>query len=214
MGQVKAVILDFDGVLAESNAVKDGAFGEFFARFPEYSAAMHAFHREHHAKPRRFKFAYFVEELMRRPGDITAIDRMTEDFSALVADQVIACPEVPGASAFLAEFSQRLPLYISSVTPHDELARIIEVRGVAPHIRQAFGNPPMPKTEAIASVLEQEKLRSQQVAFVGDSESDYQVAKETGLLFFGRDSGQPFTNAGLQLSADLNAVADKLRPLI
>ena len=214
MGQIKVIILDFDGVIAESNAVKDAAFGEFFDRHPQYSAAMRDYHQRHHAKPRRFKFTYFIEELMGRPGNVAAIDSMADAFSALVAEQVIACPEVHGAGAFLATFSERVPLYISSVTPQEELDRILVARGCAPYIRQAFGNPPHPKDEAIAAILDREGLQPAQAAFVGDSESDYQVAIKTGLLFVGRDSGQPFSAPGLQLCKDLFAVADRLHPLL
>ena len=42
MARIRAVILDFDGVLAESNKVKDAAFNEFFSRYPEHAAAMRA----------------------------------------------------------------------------------------------------------------------------------------------------------------------------
>lgn len=214
MGQIKVIILDFDGVIAESNAVKNFAFGEFFARYPEYSVAMQAYHEAHHAEPRRFKFTYFVEKLMCRPGDVAMIDRMAAEFSALVADQVIACPEVPGAGAFLEEFSPRLPLYISSVTPQEELKHIVAARGLAHHIREAYGDPPYPKAEAIELILGRERVSPHQVVFVGDSEGDFQVARNTGLTFFGRDSGQPFSDAELDLSADLYGVAQKLRLLL
>ena len=52
------------------------------------------------------------------------------------------------------------------------------------------------------------------MAFVGDSESDRQVAVKTGLVFFGRDSGQLFADAELAVAADLGAVADRLRTLL
>ena len=214
MGRIKTVVLDFDGVLAESNEVKDAAFGEFFQRYPEHAVAMQAYHREYHAQPRRVKFAYLVEELMQRPRDTGMIDCLTEEFSALVAERVIACPEVPGAGAFLAEFAPLVPLYISSVTPQNELDWILAVRKVAPHIRRAFGNPPYSKDAAIGNILEREGLDPSQVAFVGDSESDCQVARLTGLEFYGRDSGQPFTDPSLCLSEDMYAVADKLRALV
>jgi phosphoglycolate phosphatase-like HAD superfamily hydrolase len=214
MGQIKAIILDFDGVIAESNAVKNSAFGEFFALYPEYSVAMQAYHEAHHAEPRRFKFTYFVEELMGRPGDSAKIDALVDEFSELVAELVIACPEVPGAGVFLETFSQRLPLYISSVTPQEELQHILEARGSAPYIRQAFGNPPHPKNKAIETILDREGLQPNQAAFVGDSESDYQVAYKAGLAFFARDSGQPFSDPQLDPSKDLFAIADKLHPFI
>jgi beta-phosphoglucomutase-like phosphatase (HAD superfamily) len=43
------VILDFDGVVLESNAVKTEAFRDVFARFPEHAEAMMDFHRAREA---------------------------------------------------------------------------------------------------------------------------------------------------------------------
>jgi len=216
VARIRAVILDFDGVLAESNKVKDAAFDEFFNRYPEHAAAMRAYHLDHHAAPRRLKFRYLADELMRESDVDAAVDSMAEAFTDLVAERVIACPEVAGASAFLAEFSERIPLYISSVTPQEELDRIIAARGVAPHIRRAYGNPPYPKNEAIRTILDLETLGSDQVAFVGDSGSDFLVARETGLEFLGRDSGQPFPAEAvdLELAADMTEIAERLRPLL
>ena len=213
MARVKAVILDFDGVLAESNEIKDAAFDEFFGRYPAHADAMRAYHRDHHAEPRRSKFRYLAAELMCVPDVATVVENMTIAFSDLVTEQVIACPEVLGAGAFLAEFSLRIPLYISSLTPQEELDRILSARGVALHICRAYGNPPHPKAEAIRSILALEALRAEEVAFVGDSASDYMVAREFGLVFFGRDSGQHFpAEADLDLATNMSEIAERLRP--
>ena len=41
---LKILILDFDGVVIESNAVKTDAFDHVFGRFPDHAAAMMAYH--------------------------------------------------------------------------------------------------------------------------------------------------------------------------
>ena len=214
MSKIRAVILDFDGVLAESNEEKEAAFEELFSLYPEHFDSMRAFHIEHLHRPRRVKFAHYVEHIMQQPGNGELVDRMAAEFSALVADRVINCPEVPGASDFLREFSQRLPLYISSVTPQIELEKIVEGRGINPYIKEAFGDPPHAKDEAVQVILRREELAPHQVVFVGDSNSDYLVAQKGGLVFLGRDSGQPFPDADLSLFADLHGVADSLRSLL
>jgi len=211
--QVSVVILDFDGVIVESNAVKNSAFDEFFTRYPDYCDAMRSFHLENHAKPRCFKFTYYVEHLLKRPGDEKAIEQMAIDFSALVADRVINCPMVSGAESFLQKFSKRVPLYISSVTPQDELERIVAARGLSSYLKRLYGDPPHAKSEAIKQILKSEDVAPNQVVFVGDSASDYQVAKESGLIFIGRDSGQPFPDSDFDLYADLNEVANAIERL-
>ena len=214
MSRIRAVVLDFDGVIAESNAIKNGAFEEFFALYPAHQESMRAFHQEHHAKPRRFKFTYYAQELSGLADDTEAIEQMAAKFSTLLSDKVIRCAEVPGARQFLEEFHSLVPLYISSMTPHEELLRIVEARGLMPFIKQAFGNPPHAKDVVVRQVLAWEGLQPQEVVFVGDSASDYEVALNTGLVFMGRDSGQVFPDTDLTLYADLYEIADAFRPLI
>ena len=149
MKKIRAVILDFDGVLAESNKEKDAAFEELFSLYPTHVVPMREFHKANHAKPRLVKFKHYVEHVMQRPGDQEQIDRMAQEFSDRVVGRVISCPEVPGASAFLEEFSRKVPLYISSITPQDELMKIVQARGLGGYIKEAFGNPPHAKTNVV-----------------------------------------------------------------
>lgn len=210
MTKIRAVILDFDGVIAESNQVKDAAFAEFFSHYSEQREALLAHHEAHHARPRREKFEY-AAALLGRPGDLGLLEEMGVQFSALVSSRVIACPPVPGAPEFLREFSTLLPLYISSVTPQEELRTILRGRSIDGCFVEAYGNPPTPKALAIAQVLERERLQPAEVAFVGDSLSDYQAASTAGLVFWGRDSGQSFAGARIDLFPDLHAIAEVLR---
>jgi phosphoglycolate phosphatase-like HAD superfamily hydrolase len=211
--KIRAVILDFDGVLVESNEVKDAAFEEFFSFYPDYRDELIAFHRANHAHPRREKFVYAAQR-MGRADDRSFLSEMEERFSALVSGRVIACPSVPGASEFLEEFHREVRLYISSVTPQVELQVILRGRELDCYFTEVFGNPPTPKKEAISRVLEREQLEADEVAFVGDAMSDYQVATAAGLVFWGRESGCSFPGGEVEALDDLHAIGSVLRPRI
>ena len=213
MKPIKALILDFDGVLAESNQEKDRAFELLASQYPECEKAMVDYHYAHHAAPRSEKFRYYSEVLLAGTDKEKLTADMAEEFSQLVVQKVVACPVVVGATEFLREFSQQIPIYISSVTPHQELQTIISQRGIQSYIVAAFGNPPYPKYEAIGIVLDREGLSPQEVVFVGDSISDYEVAVAAGLVFLGRQSDRPF-NVDIELHADMFSVAAKLREMI
>jgi phosphoglycolate phosphatase len=210
MSRIRAVILDFDGVVVESNAEKDAAFAVFFSRYPEHAEAMRAYHIEHHAKPRRAKFSYFASDLLQRPDDTDLVEQMACEFSQIVFQKVVECPAVPGAVELLEACVDKVPLYISSVTPQEELLRIISARGLAEYFVEAFGDPPVPKPEAIARVLAREGLTPGEVAFVGDSLSDHAVASAADLFFYGRDSGQSFGDLHIDLYEDLHTVLGDL----
>ena len=70
MSALRVLILDFDGVVIESNAVKTEAFQHVFARFPKYAEAMMAFHHTHVSLSRFAKFKHLLA-LIGRADDTT-----------------------------------------------------------------------------------------------------------------------------------------------
>ena len=208
MNKIRAVILDFDGVLIESNEAKTQAFVDLFARYPSYSQVMLDYHLTHFSTPRMEKFKYFVYNLMGRPGEVTLVERMAQQFSQLVYRRVMACPEVLGARIFLEGLYGRTPLYISSHTPQDDLMDIVTARGFKRFFSEIYGNPPVTKPEAIRSVLEKEHLQPWEMVFIGDSLSDYSAAKAGGVDFIGRDSGQSFCGVNVRLFRDFFEIGE------
>ena len=211
MNEIGAIILDFDGVLIESNDEKTKAFQDLFALYPAYQDAMWQYHSENYSKPRNVKFEHYVYNIMGRTGDKEAVEAMSRRFSQLVMQRVITCPEVPGMRAFLEEFSKVVPLYISSVTPQKELLQVVEARKMDSFFSDIFGDPPIKKSDAIRTVLHRERLQPHEVVFVGDSVSDYDVATESGVQFVGRDSGLGFGGIHIELHEDLHEIANLLR---
>ena len=82
MRKIRAVILDFDGVLAESNAEKDAAFEALFARYPEHASAMREYHRANHAAPRMQKFQHYVDEVFGTRGKGASAEDLARQFFA------------------------------------------------------------------------------------------------------------------------------------
>ena len=211
MTKIRAIIMDFDGVLAESNKAKLSAFEDMFALYPAYRDAMMDYHLANYSIPRMAKFEHYVYDLMQRRGDVNAVKKMADQFSGLVVHRVIACPDVPGMREFLDEFSHQVSLYISSVTPEFELKSIIHAREIESFFVEVFGDPPWQKPDAIRAILEREKLLPSEIIFVGDSAADYRTAMEAEVEFVGRDSGLPFNGIEVKLYRDLYEIADVIR---
>lgn len=203
---VEVIILDFDGVLVQSTGIKTDAFQAVFSRWPDHVEAAMAFHSEHPTASRVVKFDHFVEEILDRPGDETLKQDLADRFSARCIDGVSEAPEVPGASAFLERFHGEIPMYISSVTPQDELDTILERRGAAPYIEAAYGDPPVSKPEAIDRILAEEGATADDAVFVGDSPSDQAAAQKRDVPFIGRDNGRAF-QGDVPVHADMHEIA-------
>jgi phosphoglycolate phosphatase-like HAD superfamily hydrolase len=92
---------------------------------------------------------------------------------------------VPGAKEFLDVFSRRLPLFVVSATPEEELRSIISRRGLEGYFRGIYGAPTT-KTDAITEILERTGSTRDETLFVGDAVNDLNAARSCGIRFVGR----------------------------
>ncbi|MBN1636160.1 MAG: HAD family hydrolase [Deltaproteobacteria bacterium] len=208
---IKAVILDFDGVILESNTIKVLAYYDLFEDYPEYRAAMIVYHNKNIAQTRVEKFRYFVQELMNEEND-DAFNVMMKRFSCYVVERLKTCSYVPGAEMFIKEFSLLVPLYLSSLMPQEELHETIKVLGIEHCFSGIYGNPPYTKENAIEHILAERHLSPEETLLVGDSMSDYLATLKTGIEFIGRDRSGSLKELKLPVYKDLYGIAESLRP--
>jgi len=208
-GAPRVLILDFDGVVIESNAVKTEAFRQVFSRFPEQAEAMVAFHLANISLSRFAKFEHLLA-MMGRANDAVLQADIAADFSKRVFEGLAAVPLVPGAEIFLRKMTPRLPVYLASVTPAEELAGILAKRELTHWFRDVYGCPPWTKPAAIRDVITREGLRPGEALLIGDSAGDQHAAQMTGVEFLARDSGLSFDGPAPLIFADLNEISDYL----
>ena len=67
--RLRVLILDFDGVILESNEIKTGAFRQVCSGYPAHLDAMMRYHERNVSLSRYVKFNYLVSTLLQRPGD-------------------------------------------------------------------------------------------------------------------------------------------------
>jgi len=210
---LRVLILDFDGVVVESNDVKTQAFQAVFARFPEQAEAMMAFHNDHVSLSRFAKFEHLLA-LLGRADDSALMADLAADFSQRVLSGMKAVPFVAGAETFLRTMAPCLPVYLASVTPAEELGVILAQFGLTHWFRHVYGCPPWTKAAAVRDVLEREGVKPAEALLIGDSTGDQRTAQLTGIGFLARDSGLSF-DVPLPLSfADLNEITRYLEELI
>lgn len=190
-----AIAFDFDGVLVESVDVKTRAFADLYAPYGESVVArVVAYHLAHGGVSRFEKFRHFHREFLGRPLAADEEAALGERFSALVEDAVVAAPMVAGAAEFLSAYHARLPLYVVSGTPDEELKRIVARRRLGAYFRAVFGSP-RGKAELLAGIAAAEGIEADRMLMVGDATTDYDGAAGTGTAFVGRIAsghGSPF----------------------
>jgi HAD superfamily hydrolase (TIGR01549 family) len=181
----KLIILDFDGVIVESADIKTEAFRKLFSDCPEHVGAIVEYHKKHVGVSRYEKFSHIYETILKRPLGKEKMAELGRRFSALVLDEIKACPLVPGALEFLEKYSKRAKLFIASSTPEEELRYLVKARGLEEYFKGAYGAP-LKKSEIISRIMKKENVKKEEILFVGDSTADYAEAKKVGVSFLGR----------------------------
>ncbi|HVX92313.1 MAG TPA: HAD family hydrolase [Xanthobacteraceae bacterium] len=180
-----ALIFDFDGVILDSVGIKTQAMRRLFAaERPDHLADILDLHRRLGGISRYRKFDLIHSDILRRPLTPEASADLGRRFEALVAEGVLTCREIPGARMVLESHAGRIPLFVASGTPEEELRRITAVRGLDRYFVEIHGSP-RGKPDILADVLRRHALDAARCVFVGDAGTDFEAARSCGVPFLG-----------------------------
>jgi len=205
----KVILFDFDGVLVESVNIKDLAFKTLFKQYPQHLDKIMDYHLSNNATIRFEKFRYITEKILGKRYDEETEKSLSKKFSSLVFKNLVDCPYVPGAKEILDCYWGKIPLYIASISPADELDEIMEAKKLKRYFKSIYAVPWI-KTEAIRDIMDRENASPEDIVFIGDSYEDFEAAKSTGIFFIGRNSGRSFHGARIQIFKDMFEIRDFL----
>lgn len=208
---IKAIIFDFDGVLAESVDIKTKAFTRLFEHEGERVVKEIVEYHIKNAGVSRFeKFGYIYKEILKKPLTDVDFQDLCNRFSQLVVDEVVNAPFVKGAKEFLENYSSIYDCYVASATPQEEMEKIVKRRQMSRYFKGIYGSPKK-KGDIVREILATYTLRHaatsfhsvlsppssvlltqpsvlspQSFVYVGDALSDYEAAKENNVAFIAR----------------------------
>jgi HAD superfamily hydrolase (TIGR01549 family) len=206
---LKAIALDFDGVILESVDLKTRAFRALFRDHPQHLDRIVKLHLENGGLSRHEKFAIIYRDYLKQPLSEPEKARLGREFSRLIEREILTCPYVPGALEFLKQASEQLPLFLVSGTPEPELREIVRQRQLESYFRNVCGSP-RPKDVLLSAILAENGWRPSEVVFVGDSMTDFRAAQSVGMPFIGRvppGAANPFPDSVKRVVADLKELA-------
>lgn len=213
---VRAIVFDFDGVILESAEVKTEAFVELYAAHgPEVVAAVHAHHLANLGISRFKKFEWIAEHVLHQPLSAEDSAALGRRFTELALEKVLAAPMVPGAAEALAALAPRMPLFVASGTPQDELDLIVDRRGLRTAFREVWGTP-AEKPAIVRDLLARYQLAPGEVLFLGDGLSDHKAAMATGVGFLARTTPplhEDWLRLGVRYVPDLTTLVAEVERL-
>jgi phosphoglycolate phosphatase-like HAD superfamily hydrolase len=202
---IKVLIFDFDGVIVESNGIKDRVFEKIFSLYPEYFEEMMIYHKDHVSESRVKKFDHLLN-IANRESDDEWKESLMKDFSDFSLELMESVSFVAGAIDLLNAMAH-MPLYIASVTPINDLEIILNSLSLRTYFEDVYGCPPWTKPDAVNDILKRENIKPGQAILIGDSAGDQRTAKVTGVHFIARNSGLPFDEAPERLFSDLKEIS-------
>lgn len=212
---IKAVIFDFDGVIAESFDIKTNAFRKLFSKeTKDAEEAIIKYHVQNGGVSRLEKFKYIYQNILKRELTEEKFKALCRDFSNLVMDEVVKCPYVKGAREFLEEGYKKFKFYVVSGTPQFEMEEIIKRKNIAAYFRKIYGSPPE-KTISVKDILTTEGLLGEDAVYIGDALSDYEAAVVNSVKFIARinSNEELFNNIECIKIKDLSNIGEILRKL-
>lgn len=186
---VSAIILDFDGVICESVDAKTEAFRKLFQGYPEHLDRIIQFHIANGGISRYEKFKVIYRDFLKLELTQEESRRLGQRFAEYSYDSVVHSAFVKGASEFLSKYYKRLPLFIVSGTPQEEMISVIMERKLNHFFQGVYGSP-QSKSALIMKILSEGNFDADRVVFVGDSINDYVGADQAGVRFIGRVRSQ------------------------
>lgn len=186
MAEIKTIFWDFDGVIMNSNAVRDRGFLEVLKDYPQDQVdQLMAFHQENGGLSRYVKFRYFFEEVRNETITEDEVNSWAQKFSEimlqLLIDKKLLITET---MQFIKTNYQKYTMHIVSGSDQTELRQICKGVGIDGFFKSIHGSP-TPKNELVKNLLKVHSYNLEDCVLIGDSKNDYEAAEVNGIRFMG-----------------------------
>jgi phosphoglycolate phosphatase-like HAD superfamily hydrolase len=169
----KTVILDVDGVIFDSNQLKENNIHQSCLEFTDRSVAdeFTQYFTKLNGVPREKKIHDFFGK------NYTLGENILEKYNYLNSLSVYNVPFTEGAEEMIRYFNKHATLIALSGGAQNELEQLFSIRGISTFFSCICGGPKQKSEYMIELSLEQPIL------YVGDSKLDYEVASAFGCDF-------------------------------
>jgi len=203
----QAWFFDFDGVVVDTSLAKADLFVELLPELaPEQASQVREYCLVEGGVPRREKFVYIFREILNQPLAKDQLNALVDRFTDRVLGRVLKAPFLPGVLPVINSPRTNLHRYIISGTPHAEMSAICIHREISQFFDAICGSP-RGKADWIEHWLTEHDLPREHAVMIGDSKTDWQAAKDTGIAFLGVDFH------GLEILPDNEVIVPDLNDL-
>ena len=196
---IKTILWDFDGVILNSNKVRDKGFEMVLSGFPKDEVdKLLRFHRKNGGLSRYVKFRHFFEVIKGKEISEEEINDWASKFSDIMLsslkDKTLLIPET---NNFIKENYQNYQMHIVSGSDQTELRELCKSLEIEHFFKSIHGSP-TPKNDLVKMLIDKHNYNPTNGILIGDSINDFEAAKVNDLHF------QAFGNKELDILTTLN----------
>jgi len=189
--KIKVIFWDFDGVLMDSNAVRDHGFEQVLREYPKQKTKeLLKYHRENGGLSRYVKFRYFFEEIMSTLISDDEIQEWADKFSQVMRKLLLNKDLlIQETINFIKRNQENYRMYITSGSDQEELRFLCKSLEID-HLFNSIHGSPKPKKEWVKDLIEINRYDKKDCVLVGDSYNDFEAARANDIAF------QPYNYSG------------------
>lgn len=172
------VVLDLDGVIVKSNAIKHQAMLSLFESESAHQKEIGRYLLTNNGVPRRTKIVAVLENILKIEATEDLVSGYLNRYDAALIDRLFAAPLVDGIAKFMADHCY--VYYVCSSAPKHEVQGQLARAGLAASFTGIF-DLDTPKADALRQI--KQSHAGDAIVFLGDSRGDLRAAEVAGVPF-------------------------------
>jgi phosphoglycolate phosphatase-like HAD superfamily hydrolase len=183
----KVILWDFDGVLIDSNAIRNLGFKEVLSNYPlRLVNQLINYHNANGGLSRYVKFRYFFEEILKKNISTEEINLLADQFSVIMRSLLINKELLIQDSINFVkqQFELGIKMHIVSGSDLHELRNLCRELEIEEYFLSILGSP-VPKKELVENLIKTNQYNKEDIILIGDSINDYEAATDNGVRFYG-----------------------------
>lgn len=182
----KNILWDFDGVLINSQSVREEGFIRVLSDYPEKEIRqLLEYHRENGGLSRYVKFRYFFENIRQEAISEKKVLEMASQFSEIMRKKLVDQEVIiEDSHRFVRENYRSYVMHIISGSDQEELRFLCAKLELTKYFRTIEGSP-TPKIQLVANLMNNFNHRPSETVLIGDSINDYEAAAKNDVEFYG-----------------------------
>lgn len=181
---INVIFWDFDGVILDSNKIRDYGFLKCLEEYPEEQVnQLMNYHKLNGGLSRYVKFRYFFEEIRGEQITEQEVDDWAQRFSNIVLKELVN-PEllIQENLKYIKENHQSIKMHVVSGSDQNELRYVCSQLGID-HYFQSIHGSPKPKKLWVKEIMELNEYKPKECLLVGDSVNDKEAAEFAKIKF-------------------------------